>query len=77
MKNFKTDYENRLDIIDYAIPNLETIAYLILAKGYFAYEDSKNEKDIDTAAFLSDLLLDTAKGIKERLLEDMDNEKRK
>jgi hypothetical protein len=63
-KSFNTDYKNELDILNDAINDLNSIAFLITAKSYLMEEtDIDNKVDMRVSAFLSNLLYDVTNGI--------------
>jgi hypothetical protein len=64
MKNFKTDYESELEILDYAISDLNVIAHLY--ECVFTYADTvrtNTRQDLETGYFLSSILRDITKKI--------------
>jgi mannitol-specific phosphotransferase system IIBC component len=64
-KSFNTDYEDEFDIANYAIDDLNAIAFLVLAKSYLTKQNNYEDEaiDINVSAFLSNALYDIAKGI--------------
>ncbi|MDR2790234.1 MAG: hypothetical protein LBB59_04600 [Campylobacteraceae bacterium] len=68
MKNFHTDYKNELEILDYAISDLNVIAHLIECHNIYIDTVGTNKNmDASTACFLANAISDIANGIKETL----------
>jgi hypothetical protein len=73
MKNFETDYENKLDIVNDSMDNIENIAQILFVLSETAYHDCRiGEHNNRILSFLSYLLLDISDGIKDYLSKNTD-----
>jgi len=76
-RTFATEYEGIMDIIDYAVYDLRSIAHLIECNSHFmATVGTNKEVDMSATYFLSNLINDIADSIDKTLTKEIENKTR-